>query len=170
MRVAQALVIGLLLLTGCMSPKHLSRPANFAFHMKGLHLEYKVGKYTTIVGEIIAVNDDSIMLMPLDTAQRMFAVSRNDIAQADIIVALTSDTPEGKSGWAAFINVLSLSHGYYMVFSAPLNLIITSAIAKNATKSTYRIKYPEAISWEEMRKFARFPQGIPTQVDRSLIR
>jgi hypothetical protein len=35
----------------------------------------------------------------------------------------------------------------------------------DAAKGVYRVNYPKNVNWEDMSKFARFPQGIPDAVD-----
>lgn len=170
MKVLIGLTSCLLFFSGCVSPKYLSRPADFAHHVKGLYLEYQTGEHNTMVGEIIEVNSDTLLLLPVDTTQSLLKLSKAEVPQAEIIVSLTSNKPEAIGTWAGLINILSIGHGYYGVISLPINMLAGVNIANNAAKSTYRIKYPEAVDWEDMKKFARFPQGIPAQVDQKLIR
>ncbi|MBN2482103.1 MAG: hypothetical protein JXB19_10205 [Bacteroidales bacterium] len=54
-------------------------------------------------------------------------------------------------------------HGYYFAFSVPVNLIATIyAAASNVNTVQYNTK---RMPYEELKKFARFPQGIPPGID-----
>ena len=95
----------------------------------------------------------------------MITVFKDSIGSAEIIVSTTSDDPGKISTWAALINLSSIGHGFGGIITLPINLAITIPIANDAAKGTYRVKYPAAIGWKEMSKFARFPQGIPQSIN-----
>ena len=52
-----------------------------------------------------------------------------------------------------------------MAASLPINLMITIPIGISAAHDTYKMNYPKNVSWNQMSKFARFPQGIPDHID-----
>ena len=164
------LLFALLISTACSSPKYLSSPANFKQHVKGLFLEYTLGKpKDKIIGEIIEVNPEEVIILPIEENASIRTIPKSEILEADIIVASTSDNPKSISTWAGLVNLLSVSHGRVGVFSLPINLLTTISIGNSAAKSAYRIKYPADVSWDQMNKFARFPQGIPASIDRNEI-
>ena len=92
-------------------------------------------------------------------------VYRNQIKKANIIISGTSDKPKEISSWAAAINLGSIGHGYFAFISLPINIAIGASIGNSAAHGTYRMNYPKNILWENIYKFARFPQGIPDNID-----
>lgn len=169
----------------CSSPEYLSKPMNFKYHVKGLFIEIFTGK-NKLTGEIIAVNEKSMILLPLSNYDQgdarsgnvksdvikpympnsaLVTVLKDSIQKAVIIVATTSDDPKKISTGASFINFASIGHGFWGIVTLPLNLVITISIANDAAKGAYKVKYPELITWSEMSKFARFPQGLPRNIN-----
>jgi hypothetical protein len=158
--------IGFAILFGaCSSPQYLSKPRNFKYHVKGLYIDILTFEKTKISGEIIEVDSNHMIINPLEKASNLITVLKDSIKSAEIIVSITSNDPKMISRWAGLINVASLGHGYWGLLTLPHNLAITIPISINAAKSTYRVKYPEAVDWNQLPKFARFPQGIPESIN-----
>lgn len=150
----------------CSSPKYLSKPVDFKYRLKGLVFKVQFEDYSKLLGEIIEVDSESITVLPVDPPGfEIITISKNQIKSAEIIVSSTSDDPKGISTWAGLINLGSIGHGIYAVATLPINLLVTIPIANDAASGTYRIKCPGDISWSEINKFARFPQGIPKNID-----
>ncbi|MEY4903003.1 MAG: hypothetical protein RLZZ292_818 [Bacteroidota bacterium] len=77
---------------------------------------------------------------------------------------------EGKKyGWTALFGLLlSASHGFLFVGSAPVNLVVIGIVASDSNNA---FKYNnKTISYTKLRMFARFPQGIPPNVELNKIR
>ena len=157
--------ICLLSIVGCASPSYLSKPEDFKYYVKGLMLDYETNNGAKGLGELIAVNNNDLVLISLEKTPFLFSLNKDEIAYADIIVASTSDNPKAISWWGGLINLLSIGHGAFAIISLPINILATTGFGTNAAKSTYRIEYPQSIQWNEMHKFARFPQGIPLNID-----
>lgn len=67
-------------------------------------------------------------------------------------------------GLWAFLGFLSTaSHGYYAAASAPIWLF--TGIYNASAESTSGVTDSDFVVWDEIRKYARFPQGIPQGVD-----
>ena len=165
------ILITLVFLGACNSPKHLAKPMEFRQYVKGLFFQAKLKQGAKVLGEIIEVNDKAIILLPLDeTSSRIITISRELINKAEIVIASTSDNPKGISTWAGLNNITVLGHGGFGIFTLPINLATTIAIDADATTTTYRVKYPNQISWDEIAKFARFPQGIPQNISPNAIK
>lgn len=159
-----------LFLGSCSSPSYLAKPKDFKYRVKGLFIKIqsKENKRVYATGEIIEVLPNTIKILPLK--KPLITIRKDEISKAEIIVALTSDHPKEISAWAALINLAAAGHGIYALASVPINAIASISISENAAHSTYRVKYPGVIAWEEINKFARFPQGIPPKVNEDLIR
>lgn len=65
--------------------------------------------------------------------------------------------------------ITSIGHGFWGVITLPINISTAASMNSSSNSSAYRMKYPDNISWNEMSKFARFPQGIPENIDLNLI-
>jgi hypothetical protein len=70
--------------------------------------------------------------------------------------------------WAALGTLFTLSHGFYLVLSAPIWVI--SGISGAVGESRSGIVEIEGSSPEEFRKYARFPQGLPAGIDLRLLK
>lgn len=152
-------LIAILYFSGCKSPQYLATPANFKNETKGLILSYEVSKGSYMLAEIIEVNDNTISLLPVNIPNpKLIEVEKDNIREAEIIISLTSNNPKAISTWAGLLNI---------PFPTPLHLLVNIPIMNDAAKGTYRTKYPQNVSWNELYKFARFPQGIPESIDRN---
>ncbi len=156
-------------LGACKSPHYLPKPMSFQYHTKGLFIECVLNLAPNVTGEIIAVNSSYIDLLPLNAEDGVISVEKRSIKSARIRVALTSNNPEMFKIWAGTIFLSSIGHGGFAIFSIPINLAVALPVANNAAKSSFDVFYPKEISWEELSKFARFPQGIPETVNRQSI-
>jgi hypothetical protein len=65
--------------------------------------------------------------------------------------------------WTLLGFLSTASHGYYAAASAPLWLLI--GIYNASAESTSGITDSDVVDWDEIQKYARFPQGIPQGVD-----
>lgn len=150
----------------CSSPYYLSKPAEFKYQVKGLTFEANLDEGLILFGEIIELDSESITILPIGPQRKeMTTISKTQIKSAEIIVSSTSDNSQKIGTWAGLTNIESIGHGIVGIVTLPINLAVTIPIAIDASKGTYRIKYPENISWDEMTKFARFPQGIPENIN-----
>ena len=91
----------------------------------------------------------------------VISVSKDLVQSCIISVSLTVNDPKKINTWASLINLMSIGHGLFGVISLPINVLATNGI----TKSKYTLKYPDNMSWDKIQKFARFPQGIPKNID-----
>ncbi|NIO48509.1 MAG: hypothetical protein GTN73_03580 [Candidatus Aminicenantes bacterium] len=104
-------------------------------------------------GELIAVQDNNVYLL---TGYGVDVVSTDMVQKATI--ALYKE--KRKVGtWALFGTLSTLSHGLWLIISAPVWIITGVSNAVGESKSG-TLRYPN-IKWQEIQKYARFPQGIP---------
>lgn len=170
MKIKLSVLLIMLFFGACRSPEYLSKPIDFKYQVKGLILAAElVDREPQIFGEIIEVTSETITILPYQE-HTLMTVLKTDIKRADIIIATTSDNPKRISAWAGLINLAPLGHGFFLIVSVPINLVTTIAISNDAAKGTYRMKYPKNVPWEQMYKFARFPQGIPEHIDKTQIK
>ena len=161
------IIISISFMWSCSTPQYLSTPKDFKNNVNGLYLEYKLNKsQRREIAEIIEVKNNYVKLLPVDNKE-IITIKRNDIKQAQVLVSLSANNQKQLNTWAGLLNLASLGHGVFMVFSLPINLITSTS---NYSKGIYRMKIPNDVVWHELHKFARFPQGIPENIDENLIK
>ncbi len=108
-------------------------------------------------GELIAVQQGTLYLLLENT---LLEIPINQINKA----VLTSYDDRGIiSMWATLGFFSTLSHGAFLIFSAPIWLI--SGIVNSNAATTSGIHKFENNNLSNMKKYARFPQGIPEGLD-----
>ncbi len=113
-------------------------------------------------GELIAVSPDSVHVLPLDSTLQ--SVARPTINELQMV---TFDANWGYlATWTALGTLSTLSHGFILIFSAPVWIIGGSAAT--GTQS-YRPVFTNPDT-ETLRTYARFPQGWPPSLDRQRLR
>jgi len=113
-------------------------------------------------GEFLAAGDSIFVL----TADGLVGIDAATVLRADV-VAFDSHS-RAVAAWMAAGALSSLSHGVIGVVSIPGWLLI-GGIAATAQYEAAAFHYP-ADAWGELRRFARFPQGLPPAVDRRALR
>lgn len=111
-----------------------------------------------IQGELVAAGDDSLWVLPLDGSLR--SVSR---VAASRVRLTTFDANWGYlATWTTLGTLSTLSHGVGLVISAPVWMIGGSLAARS---QSYKPVFEDP-STEVLRRYARFPQGLPPNVSR----
>ncbi len=152
----------LFLLIGCKTKEYLPKPYEMNYYTKGMWLECKLPDKTTSSGELLALNEKQAFILPLNS--KVQTIEKSNIQSAVLYLSLTADHPEELRG-ATFIPFLTLTHGIFLILTLPINLLIAGPIIDSQRAGTYILEYPEAVTWEELAKFSRFPQGIPKGLD-----
>ncbi len=121
-------------------------------------------------GELIAVAQDSVFLFQ-DSI--LIGVGKRRISVAKLFVVDPPITSAGANLWVIMGTLSTVSHGILLIISAPAWLIVGSVSAAAAVKAIdegdYRYPNP-GHGWAEFEQFARFPQGLPPNIDRSQLR
>jgi len=114
-------------------------------------------------GELIAVAQDTVFVLAED---QLLALPRTRIAAASL-TAYDSDA-DLLGLWTALGTLSTLSHGYVLGLSAPVWLIFGTV---STTSESYapRERYPSK-TWGELGKHARFPQGMPPNLNRRALK
>lgn len=111
-------------------------------------------------GELIAVAEDTVFVA--DTT--LLAIAATDVLSARLV---TYD--ESSLGGYVFLGTLStLSNGLLLVLTAPMWLIAGSIAATSRSYDPI-IDYPSK-PLKQFVPFARYPQGLPPNMDRSTVK
>ncbi len=133
-----------------------------------------------IHGELLGVGDSSLVVLAyreeVGTGGRSFSqweVKTSPVPAAPVAISYREvqevkvtfyRAPEaGMAVWAAIGTVGTLSHGVGLILSAPVWIIVGTASTSGVShEPEAKARTPERI--RELRKFARFPQGMPAGV------
>jgi hypothetical protein len=146
----------IVIFSSCSSSKILPKPDEIVSNAYGGLIELKT-RQGYIYGELISVNDEdlSVLIMNKNECEN---INKSKITSYKIYFAEAN-----KYGWTipAF-TILSFTHGWLSILSLPTNLISTIVITSSA-KSSFRIS-SRKIKYEELKMYARFPQGLPSNI------
>ena len=131
-----------------------------------IELAYGSGRRPSRVeGELLAVQGggDSLYIL---TARGAIAVATSTVRKAKLT---GYDSQSGQLGTWTFLGVLSTaSHGFVLVISAPV-WILSGSLASASQSHQPESVYPK-VGWDAIRRYARFPQGLPAGIDLTVLR
>jgi hypothetical protein len=111
-------------------------------------------------GELIAVTKDTLFMAD----SSLHAISSQDI----LVAHVTRYQIYSLSGVVILGTISTLSHGSLLIISMPLWLLLGSTAAYIRAHEPI-IEYPDK-PLEELTPFARFPQGLPSELNRQAIK
>ena len=116
-------------------------------------------------GELIAVSADSVFVLVGDS---LVARSLNGVRRVRIV---GYDPKAGDlMNWTLAGTLSTASHGIVAILSAPAWLLVGSAVTSSAAHAS-EINVPGYHrTWDDLKPYARFPQGLPAGLDRTTLR
>ncbi len=119
----------------------------------------------TFEGELIALGPDSVFVLSGDSlvVRAMSGVRRVRVVGYDPKAA-------DLMNWTLVGTLSTVSHGLISVLSAPVWLLVGSTTTNGAAHASELNAPGHSHSWDDLRAYARFPQGIPAGLDRAGIR
>jgi hypothetical protein len=127
-----------------------------------IRLEGPSGQPATVMeGELIAIDRDTIHVY---AAGRLVSLPRASVRSATL-AAFRMDYGT-LAAWAALGTLSTVSHGFGLILTAPIWALAGTGAASSASRAP-RIQSADP---ETLRRFARFPQGIPAELDRATLR
>ena len=115
-------------------------------------------KRPPVGGELISVASDQLIIL---TPSGAVDVSKDGTKRV-VVDGYEQDVRPVRRAWLIG-SLPSISHGYF----AAITVGLWSAAAQAALREAYsyaRVTYP-AQPWPDLRRYARFPQGLPTGLD-----
>lgn len=122
-----------------------------------ISVNYLVG-VNELTGELIALTPESVYVL---TNTGVETVLLQDVNKARLIFYKTD--AQRFTSWTAAGGFLSITNGYFFVFSFPLWMITGAVTVNEEAKRVNYIDFPEQ-PWAEFRKYARFPQGLSAEI------
>ncbi len=138
-------------------PSYVTDYDGLRYNRYGSYIEIRFVNDTFFSGELIEVKEEGLVLLRHNPRKCQYFEFK-DFKKLKMQVAKPVNTY-----WAIPIfAVISISHGLYAGLTLPINLISTFVIGfKGQRQNTYN---EETISKENLKKFARFPQGLPENI------
>lgn len=147
-----------LFLCSCSSPHYLPRQQHIDLNTYGSYIKLTPLKGKKVVGELIAIDSTTIVVL-LEEGNKCVVFPVNSVKKFKLHYAKARNY-----GWSVPVFlVYPLVHGFFSIFTVPLHIIVTTAVTASGKDAyTYSNKN---MTYEDLRMFARFPQGIPEQID-----
>jgi len=144
-------------------PKYLPSTEKIDVNPHGSYVRIFFKNNTEVSGELIAIDTSNIVVLTshskICVTVPVSAVKRFSLRYAK---------PKNHS-WTIFaFTSFTVAHGYFLIYTAPLNFIVTSAVTLSGAQA-YRYNHRN-MTYDKMRMFARFPQGIPENIDMESIK
>jgi hypothetical protein len=114
-------------------------------------------------GELLAIHTDSLFVL---AANNLIAIPLKKITKAKLTAYDANTGP--LTAWSVLGTLSTASHGFGLIISAPV-WIISGTAATSAQSYAPQLSFPKK-SWGEFRKYARFPNGLPPNIDRRALR
>src|SRR5690606_29095244 len=114
-------------------------------------------------GELLGVDRDTAFVLPLDG--RLYPVPLSATGGAKLAFY---DSRRSEIGmWAFLGSALTISNGYFAIFTLPAHLIAgTVAWSRASHRPIRHVKQPS--DWDNVRMYSRFPAGVPQSLPRTL--
>lgn len=154
--IVVGLVVGLVASACNPDPRHRTLQDVARDGRGGWVVVNRTGK-PTLSGELIAMDGDALAVLDHEA---LIVVPRSEIVTAEV---WAWPTQEGSVGvWGAAGMLSTLSHGVFLVATAPAWLLTTVVTAVHESRvALYR--YPDD-GWDRLFIWARFPQGLPAGI------
>lgn len=157
------IVLIAIIISSCSSPGYLPSSDKIDVNEYGSYIKLTHNNKSIIDGELIAIDSNQIVVLA-DEEKICVTVPVSEVKKFSLEYAKPKHY-----GWSIPVGlVLPFIHGFYSLITLPLHLIVTisvTAAGENAFK--YNNK---KMTYEELKMFARFPQGIPDNIDIASIK
>jgi len=156
------LVLIILGITGCSSPKFLPSADTIDINHYGSHISVNYITGDKINGELIAINtEEMVVLTGSDEKNNKRCVSFPLTEIKSFRLAYASPK---HYGWTIpTFTLFTIAHGWFLVLTAPINLITTIAVTTSGENAF--VYSNKNMTYDKMKMFARFPQGLPPGID-----
>lgn len=148
-----------LMISSCTTPKYLPSSDNIAVNEFGSYIKIIRIADKNIRGELIAIDSNNIFVLEIKTKNCM-SVPLREVDYFSLKYAKPKDY-----SWTIPVYTFGsfLIHGLLGLYIAPVNLVVTIILNVSGENA---FKYSDKnMSYDKLKMFARFPQGVPSNVD-----
>lgn len=169
-KIHKIFIPGILLvsLLGCKSPDYLPYPETIGINSYGSRISITKVQGPKLKGELIAIDTTQlIVLADKDYIKRInekiTAIPVKEIKRFRLKYA----RPKPYIWPTPVYTLATAGHGWFAFFSAPVNLVVTIMLDSGVNAFQYN---EIEMTYEKLKMFARFPQGIPDNIDKEDIK
>ncbi len=151
------------LLTACSAPEFLPVAEEIGENPYGSYIDIQLLDKSEIEGELIAVEEEQIWVWAeykeVNLVKKLKAVAKKDIKSFRVKYL----NPQPYTKFLVGSLLLTPLHGYWLIYSFPLDTIAGILVSLEGTGDyMYR---DNQISYRQLKMFARYPQGLPPNLD-----
>jgi hypothetical protein len=158
-------IISLLMIifSSCSTPNYLPKSSEIDVNEYGSYIQISLKKGPDVSGEFIMIDNNNIIIL-LEQTKNCLKVSLDDVKRFKLRYAKPTHY-----GWTIPTFILyPFIHGLYSFLTIPLHLIVTISVTASG-ESAFQYS-EEDMTYDKLRMFARFPQGIPANIDLAEIK
>ena len=158
-RTYKSLFLSVVFLAGCSAPSYLPSVEEIDINQYGSYIEIEDARGNFLKGELIAIDSAKLVVLSgADSIKLASIIQLNEVNRFTLKYA----QPQDYSWRIPVYTISTLLHGYFLLITAPINLIVTTVV--NASGSTDFEYSDNDITFEKLKMFARFPQGLPSVI------
>lgn len=158
-KLFSVLILALSVISGCSIPRYLPKTNAIDINLYGSYIKIIPKEGANVKGELLGA-DTTLLIVFTDSSRHKIV----RIVPVSKVKRFSLRYAQPKSYWwtIGVFPAICASHGWWAILSIPLNLAITAGVSASATGA---YKYSSKnISYEQLRMFARFPGGIPSNI------
>jgi hypothetical protein len=164
MKINIALGLLIIFFSGCSSSRYyLPSSDKIDVNEYGSYIRIRQKTPPSVSGELIAIDSNKIVVLTEET-KICTTVLVNDVEHFTLRYA-----KQKNYGWTVPLYMLAtLTHGFFAIYTLPASVIVTVSVSILDDNS---FKYTDKnMTYDKLGMFARFPQGIPPNIDLASIK
>jgi hypothetical protein len=146
-----------LFLCSCASPKYLPSSSKIDVNQYGSYIKITQKKASNIDGELIAIDSNKIIILTNRT-KKCVKVPMSDIKRFKLRYA----KPKHYGLTIPASLALPLIHGWFSILTIPINLLVTISVSAGGERAF--LYNDENMTYDKLKMFARYPQGLPPNI------
>ena len=154
-----------IILSSCrsFSPRYIPSSNDIDVNEYGSYIKISRKDSSSIDGELIAIDNYKIIVLS-ESENKCAIVPISKVQKFSLRYAKPKHYNLAIPAYA----LGAITHGFYLGISALINIIVTSMVSQSGeTAFEYTDKN---ITYDYLKRFARFPQGIPASIDIATIK
>lgn len=150
-------ILTTIMLCQCTTVSYLPVPGQLGLSTRGAHISVYRHKKPRLQGELIAVDSSQLFVLVYKT-RACTPIPIQDINRFNLQFAENK-----RYQWTIPVFTLaSFAHGFGVVVSGPVNLLVTTIVTASG-ESVFQVDNKD-MTYEQIKMFARFPQGMPPRL------
>lgn len=158
------LIVVIVSISSCATiPNYLPIAKNIGSHPFGSFTNIKTVSNDLVSGELISVDSSEIIILTKVYNQlKVVKINIKEVKNVKFFYAKGTNY-----GWTIpLFSLMSITQGFFSILTLPFNLITTIAVTVNGNQM---YSY-QNMTVKQLKMFARFPQGLPSNFDLTLIK